>query len=99
MVTSIKSEEYKNNFDNTVKKSLDQVSRNADNVHFLYNKEKQAIIEIEVLGDYYKLTGIKGTILSHIDKTVDRAALLEFKNIHGLLHEKELGQVDLFECL
>ncbi|PKE47943.1 hypothetical protein [Macrococcoides caseolyticum] len=65
----------------------------------LYDQKKEwAVTVIPLSGrDGYRLIGIG--ILKHVQKEVTREELQEFINIHNLMREEELGQIDIFQIL
>lgn len=65
----------------------------------LYDQKKEWTVTVIPLSgrDGYRLIGIG--ILKHIQKEVRREELQEFINIHNLMREEELGQIDIFQIL
>lgn len=65
----------------------------------LYDQKKEWTVTVIPLSgrDGYRLIGIG--ILKHVQKEVAREELQEFINIHNLMREEELGQIDIFQIL
>lgn len=64
----------------------------------LYNARKQPMVIVNKNSDgSYRVQGLKGTQLSHINLTTNHLA--DFKNDFELMHYEELGQIGLDELL
>ncbi|UOB21487.1 hypothetical protein [Macrococcus armenti] len=65
----------------------------------LYDQKKEWVVTVIPLSgrDGFRLIG-EG-ILKHIQKEVTREELQEFINVHNLMREEELGQIDIFQIL
>ncbi|MEK4815748.1 hypothetical protein MKY53_02755 [Macrococcus sp. FSL R5-0951] len=65
----------------------------------LYDQKKEwAVTVIPLSGrDGYRLIGIG--ILKHVQKEVTSDELQEFINLHKLMREEELGQVEIWDLI
>lgn len=65
----------------------------------LYDQKKEWTVTVIPLRgrDGYRLIGIG--ILKHVQKEVTSDELQEFINVHNLMREEELGQMDIFSLL
>ncbi|PNZ27695.1 hypothetical protein CD122_05995 [Staphylococcus rostri] len=64
----------------------------------LYNERKQAVVTVSVYtGQKYKIKGIDGTQLEHINLLTNNVE--EFKRKFNLLSYEELGQLTIDELL
>lgn len=65
----------------------------------LYDQKKEWVVTVIPLSgrDGFRLIG--AGILKHIQKEVTREELQEFINVHNLMREEELGQIDIFQIL
>lgn len=65
----------------------------------LYDQKKEWIVTVIPLSgrDGYRLIGIG--ILKHVQKEVTSDELQEFINLHKLMREEELGQVEIWDLI
>lgn len=65
----------------------------------LYDQKKEWTVTVIPLRgrDGYKLIGIG--ILKHVQKEVTSDELQEFINLHKLMREEELGQVEIWDLI
>ncbi|MDJ1156029.1 hypothetical protein QNJ24_07885 [Macrococcus caseolyticus] len=65
----------------------------------LYDQKKEWIVTVIPLRgrDGYRLIGIG--ILKHVQKEVTSDELQEFINLHKLMREEELGQVEIWDLI